>query len=130
MGPASPRSVVLDAGALIALERGDERLRALVRRACDHRGAVIVPAGALAQVWRDGGRQARLASLLNHQLTEVDPIDEQLAKAAGALCGRANTSDVVDSTIVLTARTRGAVIVTGDADDLRRLDPGATLYEI
>lgn len=121
---------MLDAGALIAFDRGDQRLRALVQAARERERNLVVPVGALAQAWRDGSRQARLAALLSHRLTEVDPIDEQMAKAAGALCGRAGTADVVDATVVLTARTYRAAIVTGDAADLRRLDPGAALYDI
>jgi len=130
VGSSRTGAVVLDAGALIAFERGGERARALVRLAVAREHTLVVPAGALAQVWRDGRRQARLASLVNHRLTEVDPLDEQMAKAAGALCGRTNTSDVVDASIVLTARTRGAAIVTSDTVDLRRLDPGAALHEV
>lgn len=130
MGAPGSRPVVLDAGALIAFDRGDQRLRALVQAARERERNLVVPVGALAQAWRDGSRQARLAALLSHRLTEVDPIDEQMAKAAGALCGRAGTADVVDATVVLTARTYRAAIVTGDAADLRRLDPGAALYDI
>jgi len=107
VGPARVRGVVLDASALIEVDRGGEYMRALVRRAVERGHALVLPAGALAQAWRDGRSQARLAALVKHRLTEVDPIDEQMAKAAGALCGRAGTSDVVDASVVLAARLRG-----------------------
>ena len=130
MGPARVRGVVLDASALIEVDRGGEYMRALVRRAVERGHALVLPAGALAQAWRDGRNQARLAALVKHRLTEVDPIDEQMAKAAGALCGRAGTSDVVDASVVLAARLRGVAIVTSDGADLRRLDPEATIHEL
>jgi predicted nucleic acid-binding protein len=57
----------------------------------------------------------------------VDPIDHAMAEAAGVLCGRTSTRDVVDATVVLVARRERAPIVTSDADDLARLDPSATL---
>ena len=90
MGETSPRSIVLDAGALIALERGDRRVLFLLRDARAGRERIIVPAGVLAQVWRDGARQVRLASLIGDSRTEIEPLDEVVAKAAGALCGPAS----------------------------------------
>ena len=56
--------LVLDTGALIALDRGDDRTWAALRAATRGAQAVQVPVGALAQAWRDGSRQARLARAL------------------------------------------------------------------
>jgi hypothetical protein len=53
-----------------------------------------------------------------------------LAEAAGVLCGRAGTSDVVDACVVLVARRERAVVVTSDVDDLRQLDPGLRLERV
>jgi predicted nucleic acid-binding protein len=123
VGAQGARPVVLDAGALIALERGDPRMRALARLSADSDGRLIVPAPVLAQVWRDGRRQVRLAALLGAASTEVDVLDEAGAKAAGVLCGRSGTRDVVDASVVVAARVNGAPVVTSDPDDLRRIDP-------
>ncbi len=98
-------------------------MRALVRIATEGRASVVVPAGALAQAWRDASRQAALAALVNSPIVSVEALDESMAKAAGILCGRTRTSDVVDASVVLAARGRGAVVVTTDAADLRRIDP-------
>jgi len=38
--------------------------------------------------------------------------------------------DVVDVHVVLLARARGQTIVTSDPDDMRRVDPSASLVEI
>lgn len=46
----------LDTGALLALERGDPRIRALLRRTQENGLALAVPAGVIAQSWRGGPR--------------------------------------------------------------------------
>lgn len=127
MGAAGPRRVVLDSGALIAFDRGDARLRALVRLAEQTSTRLLVPAAVLAQVWRDPARHARLAALMGSGLTDVVALDEAMARAAGALCGRSGTSDVVDATVVLAARLHGAVVLTSDPRDLRRIDASLTV---
>jgi hypothetical protein len=130
MGTARSPVVVLDAGPLVQFERGDQFVRAMVRAAVRKNHRLVIPSGVLAQVWRDGTRQARLASLLARPGAHVEPLDERMAKAAGALCGRARTSDVVDASVVLTARLYKAVVVTGEPADLRRLDPHVEIEAI
>jgi len=115
------RATVLDAGALVALERGDRRARALIAHA---EGRIIIPAAALAEVCRDGARQAALAALVKASATTIDVLDEQVAKAVGILCGRTGTSDIADASVVLSAQRHRAIVLTSDADDLLRLDPG------
>jgi hypothetical protein len=130
MGKARSRTVVLDAGALIAFERGDPRMRALVREALKAGVRLVVTAGVLGQAWRGTARQARLRGLVKGPTTLVPPLDQVLAEAAGALCGRAGTSDVIDASVVLVARRERAVVVTSDIDDLRQLDPALPLERI
>jgi len=127
---AKTQGVTLDAGALIALDRGDGRMIALLERALDAKRLFHVPAGAVAQAWRDGARQATLARFLRAVEVEVEPLDEPLARACGALCGASGTSDIVDASVVLTARAHGDVIVTSDPDDLRRIDPRAIIVRV
>ncbi len=131
MGETSPRSIVLDAGALIALERGDRRVLFLLRDARAGRERIIVPAGVLAQVWRDGARQVRLASLIGDSRTEIEPLDEVVAKAAGALCGLSGTSDIVEASVVLAATAaRPSIVLTSGESDLRRIDPKVRLLSV
>ena len=130
MGTAHPQAVVLDAGAVIAFERGDARMRALVREALKSRARILIPAGVLGQVWRGAARQAPVRVLVNGPTTLVPALDQVLAEAAGVLCGRAGTSDVIDASVVLIARREKAVVVASDVDDLRRLDPGIRLERI
>jgi len=47
--------------------------------------------------------------------------DRGPGKAAGAICGRAGTSDVVDGLVVITALRLHALVVTSDLDDLQYL---------
>jgi hypothetical protein len=115
--------VTLDAGALIAFERNDRAVVAIIVRAHERKVALAAPAGVVGQVWRDGRRQARLARLLGSDLVEVEPLDDKRARAAGQLCGVAGTSDIIDASVVLCARTRAHAVLTGDVEDLSRLDP-------
>ncbi|MEO8181365.1 MAG: PIN domain-containing protein [Deltaproteobacteria bacterium] len=122
--------MTLDSGALIALERGDGKLIALLDLALKQGRRFRVPAGVLGQVWRNGQRQAVLARFLRAEELSIVPLDEPLARACGELCGNKGTSDVIDASVVLTARGNDDIIVTADAADLRRLDHKSMLVEI
>jgi predicted nucleic acid-binding protein len=115
-------AVVLDTGALIGFERNDRRVVAIIARALHHHDPLLVPAGVVAQAWRDGGRQTRLARLLGSPRCEVLVLDDLQARAAGQVCGVAKTADVVDASVAVAARDHGARVLTSDPDDLRRLD--------
>lgn len=122
MGAPRPRPVVLDSGALIALERGDGRVRALLELALERNVPIIIPVGVLAQVWRDGARQVRLGRFLHAPEIEFESMGPETARACGVLCGMAHTSDAIDASVVIAALRHRAVIVTSDPDDMRRLD--------
>jgi hypothetical protein len=49
-------TLVPDAGALIAVERSDRGTAAVIEVARREDRRVVVPAGAVGQVWRDGRR--------------------------------------------------------------------------
>jgi hypothetical protein len=87
-------------------------------------------AGVLGQGWRGAARRAPLRALMKGPTTVVVPLDEVLAEAAGVLCGRAGTSDVIDASVVLLARRERALLLTNDVDDMRRLDPGVDIERI
>ena len=122
--------LVLDAGALIALDRGDKRVIALLHRALAQGRTFRVPAGVVAQAWRDGRVQVTLARFLRSYEVEVIPLDEQLARSCGELCGAVKASDIIDASVVILARQRRDPIVTSDPNDLRRLDPAAQMIPI
>jgi hypothetical protein len=116
-------SLVLDAGALIALDRNDRKVWAILRVASDDNELIQVPAGTIAQAWRDGRRQVLLTRALRH-CDEV-ALDGALARAAGLLCGQSKTADIVDASVALAAAglvRRGAVsVLTSDAGDIEHL---------
>ena len=116
-------SLVLDAGALIAIERGERATAAVIEVARQAERGVFVPAGVVGQVWRGGGRQVRLARLLNARDVLVEPLTDAGARAAGVICGAAGTADVIDASVVLAARRHGATVISSDRDDLEVLDP-------
>ncbi|CAN5923507.1 hypothetical protein BH11MYX4_BH11MYX4_15840 [soil metagenome] len=122
--------LVFDAGALIAFERNDRAVVMLAKRLLALRAKLIVPAGVVGQVWRDGARQARLARLLGSPITLVEPLDDRRARAAGQLCGVSGTRDVIDAAVVLSAREHARPVATSDPDDLRRLDPRVRLVAV
>jgi hypothetical protein len=134
MGAARARTphqgLTLDAGALIALDRGDRRVLFLLQLAHADRRPIRIPAGVLGQVWRNGSRQALLARFLRAREVEIIALDDTLARAAGELCGAAGTSDVIDASVMLVARTHGDGVLTSDPGDLRRLDPAIPLQRV
>ena len=109
-------ALVLDAGAFIAVDRGDRamvaRLRAAQQAGLELRSTGVV----ITQVWRDpAGRQANLARLLKS--VDVRAVDDHLGKQAGVLLGRAGMNDAVDASVVAVAAT-GDRILTGDVGDI------------
>lgn len=120
----------LDAGALIAFDRGDARVRALLRRAVERGMEIHVVPEVVAQVWRGGPRQARTAALLETPEVETPAYDADMAKVVGRLCGLTGHSDVVDAHVVAHARIRAHTVVTSDADDLASIDATVRLIVV
>jgi hypothetical protein len=122
-------TLVLDAGALIAVERGDRATAALIEVGRQDGREVVVPAAVVAQIWRDGPRRARVARLLNSSGVSVEPLTDALARATGTLCGVTETDDVVDASVVIVALRHAATVLSSDRDDLIRLDPTLTIVD-
>jgi len=111
-------SLVLDAGALLAIDRRDRRVGAMLRVAQQERIAVRTSPAAVAQVWRHGARQAQLARALAG--VAAPPLDLDTGKRLGTLIGATGSCDVVDAHVVSLARA-GDQVLTSDPDDLRHL---------
>jgi predicted nucleic acid-binding protein len=126
----TPKGLTLDAGALIALDRGKKRMIALLAEALEQRHSFRIPAGVVGQVWRNGRVQAALSRFLRTDEVDIVPLDDQLSRSCGELCGATGTSDVIDASVVIIARERNDIIVTGDGDDLQRLDPKAAIVKV
>jgi hypothetical protein len=111
--------LVLDTGALIALERNDRAMWRRLKLALRSNRAPISHGGVVGQAWRGTGpRQALLARAF--AAIEIRGLDEPLGRATGELLARAKRSDVVDAALVLLAND-GDQIVTSDPDDIEPL---------
>ena len=112
-------SLVLDSGALIALEKNDRAMWSRLKAALLAKSVPLTHGGVVGQAWRGGGpRQALLARALEG--IDVRPLDESLGRAAGSLLARDDSIDVIDAALVLLADD-GDDIVTSDAEDLEPL---------
>ena len=116
-------ALVLDAGALIALDRNSRSVWADFNAAIESGIVVHVPVGEIGQVWRDDQRQVRLARALK-SCREVT-LDGEAARAAGVLCGQTGTTDVIDASVARVAEKasaqEGVVLYTSDVEDLELL---------
>ena len=111
-------AVVLDTGALIALERNDRAMWARLRAAALDGVDLLVPSTALAQAWRGRASQAVLARALAHcAIAAFDPV----AREVGELCGRSGTADLCDAHVALVAGRHADWLCTSDPADMRRL---------
>jgi len=111
-------ALVLDAGALIAIDRGDRSLGAALHEAARHGVDAVTSSVCVAEAWRDPARQARLtralAGILEH------PLDPSTARRCGLLLARSDTSQVADAAVALLAQSDD-VILTSDAGDIQHL---------
>ena len=116
-------AVILDAGALIAVDRDDRAMMARLRAAQQHGLELRSNAMVVAQVWRDQhGRQVNLARLL--RAVDVRAVSHRDGRDAGVLQAEAGTADPIDATVVLLAAP-GDRILTSDPGDLTRLAAAA-----
>jgi hypothetical protein len=106
-------TLILDAGALVAIDRFDRRVQALLTVARDAGIPVSTSAGVVAQVWRNGSRQANLARMLAGAYTA--PLDPTTARRLGLLLGATGSADVVGAHIAWLAK---------DGDHVLTSDPG------
>src|SRR5262245_32675848 len=119
-------SLLLDAGALIAVERADRDTVALIKRELLAGRVPVTHGGIIGQVWRGGTRrqanQARLIPAL-----DVAALDLTLGQRAGVLLGKAGTNDVIDAALMLLAAD-GDILLTSDPDDLESLADASGIH--
>lgn len=109
-------SLILDAGALIALERNNQHIWRRLKAAPHSSHQPKTHGGVVAQVWRGGGsRQTRLAQALN--MVVVAPLDAALGRKAGVLLASTGLTDAIDAALVALAE-HGDQIITSDPDDI------------
>ncbi len=110
--------VVYDTGALLAAERANRALWVLNDEMLRRGVRPVVPSVVLAQAWR-GGPQPNLSRLLKGCV--IESLAENAAREVGRLLAAAGRPDIVDAAVVVSAGSRGDLIVTSDPDDLAEL---------
>ena len=113
--------VLLDAGALIAIDRHDRAMWERLAVARRDSTPLLTHVGVVGQVWR-GRRQARLAQAL--RAIKVAPLEASMGRSIGALLAASRTDDIVDAALVLLS-VDGDRIYTSDPDDLLTLGAAA-----
>jgi hypothetical protein len=111
-------NLVLDAGALIGIDRDDRRTAVLIELGRRSGAGLVTTAPVVGQVWRGSARQARLARLL--AMIDVRAAHLAEARAAGELMAATSTADIVDALLVLLALP-GDQLLTSDPNDVRAL---------
>jgi hypothetical protein len=111
-------ALVFDAGALIALDRGDRAVGVLLQAAADEGVEAITSCACIAQAWRDPARQARLAKALQGFIEW--PMDSLRARRSGLLLADTDTADIADAAIAELV-SDGDTILTSDPADIGRL---------
>ena len=118
--------LVLDAGAFMAVERGDRDVVALIKRERQAGQAPVSHGGVVAQVWRGGtGRQVPVARLLAG--VDIAALDDRLGRRAGMLLARTGLADAIDAAVVCLAAD-GDDILTSGPGDLRALAQAAGVH--
>jgi hypothetical protein len=111
-------NLVLDAGALIGIDRDDRRTAGLIELGRRSGAGLVTTAPVVGQAWRGAARQARLARLL--AMIDVRSAHLAEARAAGELLAASGTADIVDALLALLP-VPGDQVLTSDPDDVRTL---------
>ncbi len=110
---------VLDAGALIAAERGKPRVARFFRLASVGRARLLIPLVVVAEWWR-GRTDAREEILAAAELSA----SLRATQAAGVALARLKNVDArqtVDAIVMATAALFDGIVLTSGPDDLYRL---------
>lgn len=121
---APPQRLILDSGAVIALSRQDQRARAALTAAWEAGVEVSIPSVVVAETVRGSARDAPVNGIIK-AVGPARPVDEGTGRIAGGLLGQARSNGTVDAIVVASAiQLGGAVILTGDPEDLNLLASG------
>ena len=105
-------TAVLDAGALVGVDKRDRQVGALLRVFQREGVQVLTSAGVVAQVWRDGRRQANLARVLAG--TDVLQLDEATARKVGEVLKVNRSDDIAHAHIALMTGPKDVVLTSDD----------------
>lgn len=130
---APTQRLILDADAVIALSRADQRARAALAAALEAGADVSIPAVVVAETVRGVAADAPVNRIIK-AVGEVKVADERVGRTAGQLLGEARSDSTIDALVVASAiEAGGAVILTGDPEDIRALSgdrPGVIIQAL
>ena len=109
---------ILDAGALVAVDRRDRGVGAQLRVLQRQGTPLRTSAAVVGQVWRDGRTQVNLAQVLAG--VGIEALGTADGKRIGELLGQAGSADVVDAHVALLA-SPADMVLTSDPGDIRTL---------
>ena len=109
---------ILDAGALVAVDRRNRLIGAELRVLQQQATPIRVSSAVVGQVWRDGRKQANLARVLAGIAIEALASDD--GKRIGEVLALAGSADVVDAHVALMTAPADLVL-TSDPTDIRKL---------
>ena len=116
-----PQRLILDAGAVIGLSRGDHSVRAFLRRSIELSIPVEVPVVVVAETIRGTDRDAPVNRVLK-AVGDVPETTPAVGRHAGRLLGETRSSATMDALVVAHAiEAGGGAILTSDAKDLSAL---------
>jgi predicted nucleic acid-binding protein len=121
--------ITFDTGALIALERRRQRMKAVVEHALQREQVITVPADVVGEWWR--GRTDLRDAIL--ECVDIEPLSESLAKLAGESLAVVRGATLIDAIVMASAASRGDVVYTSDVADLeqlRRYFPGVRVLGV
>jgi hypothetical protein len=111
-------ALVLDAGGLIAVDRLDRAVGAMLRVAQQDKIPVRTSAAVIAQVWRNGALQVNLARVLAG--VDAATLDGVTGRSVGEILALSKTADVVDGHLGLIVQS-GDTVLTSDAEDTKKI---------
>jgi predicted nucleic acid-binding protein len=109
--------ITFDTGALVALERREQRARKILERATEQKVRITVPAAVITEWWRSRSdiRERILAGV------RVELLSESIAKVAGEALAAIKGATPIDAIVMASAAQRGDVVYTADVSDLAGL---------
>ncbi|HEY4520973.1 MAG TPA: type II toxin-antitoxin system VapC family toxin [Candidatus Paceibacterota bacterium] len=125
-----PRAYVLDTNAVIYYVGGEERALEKLVPIIQSDNTIILPSVVVAELWSGKRMPNEEIPLIEHFMASLlqTPLDTQIAKSAGVM-RRAIPLDLGDACIAATALAYGAVLLTRNVRDFKRV-PGLSIEAI
>lgn len=109
--------ITFDTGALVAIERRDRVMLALLTWALASGARITVPSPVVSEWWR--GQRGPASRILDAVI--IEPLSPSLAKSVGETLGLVRGAKLVDAVVVASAARRNDLVLTSDVRRLVRI---------